>query len=415
MPVNGSGDSSVVPSLPVNFSQASHWLNTMVHPHPGATAEAWRSLVPHSGTYTHAQINRAYSFYIVSYFLLLFLCSLGNTLILAVIGRSLRQWQTSASRYMLVTALADLGALWLGFPVMLWNFGAVFDRAYHKLPRVKQVINAVKPLTGWGQEACMFTSDWLLVMFSLERLLIIISPFRLLQRIFLYHHNYDRCITTHCRIFKYDLYKARAKRPAWLRHWEQVQNPAEVVVSLLVFFVILTINVALIVFLARHRRSKLAQMRVKQIANKPPISPAASLQSGKRGPRAAARNSDIILISGAALYLLTKTPSVVFHCLMRADYHQQFDFDPTAQQLAAPFVNVPMYMLYSFRFFVYILTNAQFRERFMQLIVRPLWPHANGFVRREDTREGLGARLVHRFTEGRSTSAAAAIAAAAKQ
>ncbi|XP_055349197.1 uncharacterized protein LOC129596061 isoform X3 [Paramacrobiotus metropolitanus] len=305
----------------------------------------------------------------------------------------------------------------MGFPYFLWNLAEQY-----RLPLSAQnnepLITLLTGVTGWGEAACMRLSDWILVAFSWERLLIIISPFRFdfLQRVrtartivltlFSFSVLFGVYIVVQHSVYyanqQYD-FSTPLDNAAWLTSWGRVYNTAQVFVQLLTFFLVLLPSIVLIIFIRRRRSAAINRSKVK------PAVPRAALDTGEFciHPKTMRHHVgiNVILLSSAALYLITRFPHIVFLCIFRLA--QQFESDQTVEYFVAPIIYVIMYLGYSLTFFIYISMHRLYRERFIKLIVDPLRARSNEYI----SRSGGGWKdWMISFMTGQSISAAAATA-----
>ncbi|XP_055339190.1 uncharacterized protein LOC129588824 isoform X2 [Paramacrobiotus metropolitanus] len=238
------------------------------------------------------------------------------------------------------------------------------------------------PILSWFCEAAMSLSDWILVVFSWERLLIIVSPFRFgfLQRVLA-----ARLIIVVLVILSLACYAFRFVKGyifetvhdyhvlqsvyGWHFIWERVDNTALVVVKILTFLLILVPNVILIAFLVRQQRSSIGEMRRNQQAHSgASTSTSASKSLSQHG-------INIILLSSALLYLITRTPKFFDLCARAIPprYYWNFSYmdDDSIHTLVKPVIMVSTYCGYSLNFYIYLLTERQYRRRFVELVARP--------------------------------------------
>ncbi|XP_055344983.1 uncharacterized protein LOC129592865 [Paramacrobiotus metropolitanus] len=342
--------------------------------------------------YTDKQIRDAYLACRAVYFCQLFLCTLGNGLNLWTLIRSAPTWKTSACHYMIATAIADLVALWSGFYCFLTDiqFGGFADEytdTYRQdVPSVRYVYKLFLP---WFSDASMSLSDWILAVFSWERLLVILSPFRFrfLQRVFtarliivplvilsLACYVYDFA-GNYC-MYSYTLYEME-RNPPWTcsqvitsRSWWPLDRRAHAAVHVLIFLLILIPSVFLIAFLARQRHSEFGKMRrlQKQAGNN------AAVSQVSPSPDKSQHGINIILLSSALLYLITRTPKIFDQCalLLPPSVKLSYKDDHGAYALSQPIIVVTTYLGYSLNFYIYLLTEYQYRRRFIELVVRPV-------------------------------------------
>ncbi|XP_055345283.1 uncharacterized protein LOC129593120 [Paramacrobiotus metropolitanus] len=167
-------------------------------------------------------------------------------------------WLLNSCKYVMMigTAIADLLA-WLGL-------------AYFLSDERPGLTGGAAVILPWFTDASMTLSDWILVVFSWERLLVISNPFRFafLQRVVT-----ARCLIVvlaalsfacHMASFamRYDLFIFNLhstagsfySSPLWLQEWDVVDRKGLVAVPLLTFLLILIPSVILIIFLMGQRR-----------------------------------------------------------------------------------------------------------------------------------------------------------------
>ncbi|XP_055355744.1 uncharacterized protein LOC129601034 [Paramacrobiotus metropolitanus] len=359
------------------------------------------------------EIVRAYIFYNVVYLFLLVVCTVGNALNLMVILRTRYKWQSSARCYMLVTSVADLAALWLGFPSRLFDLSDIFQWPLYTWQMKNQAgIKLSYGITAWSQFSLMRLADWILVAFSWERLLIILSPFRLdfLQRnstaqiiscILLVLALLDSMLTFVDGYFKFNFLQTRVEIPAWVARWRFQNDIAEVVVTLLTFLLILIPSAFLIGFLARYRRSTISQKGILNRAR----SKSAQTDIGNQTSSPTSRNaksfysSNILLLSSAGLYLLTRIPIIILSGILTAQKNGYIRLDQSSLKFATPFVNAAMYMGYSFTFFVYLISERHFRECFVKVITAPIFPRW-----RTGKNSTIRSGFAYTYTSGQSTA-----------
>ncbi|XP_055354395.1 uncharacterized protein LOC129600034 [Paramacrobiotus metropolitanus] len=198
-----------------------------------------------SRLYTENQIHTAYLACRAVYFCTWILCTVGNGLNLVVILRSVSTWRTSACHYVIGTAVADLVALWCGlFEFLPWeDIGNSLDSA-----------RFFTDILRWFGNAGMSLSDWILVVFSWERLFVIVDPFRFgfLQRVLAARIVIALLVMlslacyvleivggyiwwfTDCEVFN---------ASEWLSAWYEINRRALIAVKLLIFLLILLISV----------------------------------------------------------------------------------------------------------------------------------------------------------------------------
>ncbi|XP_055353135.1 uncharacterized protein LOC129599029 [Paramacrobiotus metropolitanus] len=356
------------PEASANYTKAS-WTDT-------PDAENYRSFYRTTPPplYTDSKIREVYLACRAVYFCLLILCTVGNGLNLVVLIRSLSTWKTSACHYMIGTAAADLLALWCG-SISFWSD--------HSLDFKAGMTIGADIFLRWFTNASMNLSDWILIVFSWERLLVIVSPFRFR---FLQLVSVARIVIVVLAVLSLGMYThdlspicclnltddaTHLTAKFYWQHvdytWTVVTEISLVAVRILTFSLILISTIALIVFLAYHHRSKFGQMRHLQKA-------AAATASGNKS--VSQHGINIILLSSAMLYLITRTPKFFDMVAMVAPHYQgkgiSYVEDISVYGLAQPIIGVVTYMGYSLNFYVYLLTERQYRRRFIELVARPL-------------------------------------------
>ncbi|XP_055344979.1 uncharacterized protein LOC129592862 isoform X2 [Paramacrobiotus metropolitanus] len=312
---------------------------------------------------------------------LLILCTVGNGLNLAVLLRSIHTWRASACHYMITIAITDLGALWLALPFFL-----------HMLSqgRVEYAPSIEFGIVPWLDDVSMWLSDWVLVAFSWERLLVIISPFRFqwLQRVsvarinilillvlslamnmFNFVVNYEG---PHYHLIgaRYGADATSGESMKWFRQWHVLHEKAKIIVRLMTFLLILIPSCTLILFLAVHRRSLVAKMRVAQTAGNNERKTKAGINMNSA---ASQKTFNIILLSSAILYLITRAPNTFQMCAVAGNSSiGLYNLDTSVTNMADNFINLMMLVGYAMTFYVYLLIERQYRHRFMALVVRPI-------------------------------------------
>ncbi|XP_055353145.1 uncharacterized protein LOC129599037, partial [Paramacrobiotus metropolitanus] len=325
--------------------------------------------------YTADEILNVYVACRAVYFCLLILCTVGNGLNLVVLIRSVPTWKTSACHYMIGTAVADILALWLGLTSFFGDRGVGED--------MQNVTAGGVIFVSWVLDVSMNLSDWILVIFSWERLLVIMSPFRFrfLQLVSVARFTIVVLTVLSLALYSFDLapiccvslnnpiMSFPAHYPEWYTVWDSINTKGLIAVRILTFLLILIPTVSLIVFLAYHRRSKFGQMRRLQKAASASTSASKSLSQ---------HGINVILLSSALLYLITRTPLFFDLCATAApqDHAISYITDQSVRNLARPIILVVTLMGYSLNFYVYLLTERQYRGRFIELVARPplrLW------------------------------------------
>ncbi|XP_055346544.1 uncharacterized protein LOC129594026 [Paramacrobiotus metropolitanus] len=331
------------------------------------------------GRYSDSQRQDGFVACQAVYFCLLILFTVGNALNLVVLMRSVPEWKTSACHYLIGTAVSDLIAVWLGLPDFLSKPEMSIDFR----------LTSTKLLRPWFSNTSMGVSDWILVVFSWERLLVISSPFRFrfLQCVLAARVIMVVLFALALSCYAFDVVKAYCfsfsgymdpveyvfKPPGWFLPWDAVHYKAIPAVRILTFLLILVPSVILIVFLVCQRRSEFGKMRRLQKVKRA----ASATTSDNKSQHAI----NIILLSSALLYLVTRTPTFFDLCATayandrdHTAVHTSFPYldDASVNLFAHPIIDVVTYMGYSLNFYIYLFTERQYRRRFIELVARPL-------------------------------------------
>ncbi|XP_055344882.1 uncharacterized protein LOC129592787 [Paramacrobiotus metropolitanus] len=323
--------------------------------------------------YNDEQIDEANYIFACLWVCMLILCTFGNALNLTVLLRSLKSWKMSACHYMIATAVSDLASLWLTLPYLL----QLITRG-----RITHTPSIAFGIVPWLVETSMWLSDWILVVFSWERLLVILSPlrFRWLQRVSVAHIailvllilsllfnmidfvvNYaDPHIQSYGARYGIDADKS----VGWIHQWLSVHATAKVAMRLLTFLLVLIPTFGLIGFLAYYRQSEISKMRVIPNARK---------ESCASTTRSAHNSINVILLSSAALFLLMRAPQTFQICVLAGNRTVSlYNADNSVTVITDDFINLGSLAGYTFNFYVYLMTERHYRKRFTDVVVRPL-------------------------------------------
>ncbi|XP_055344719.1 uncharacterized protein LOC129592656 [Paramacrobiotus metropolitanus] len=277
---------------------------------------------------------------------------------------------------MTAVAVADLVLLWFALPLYLWNTASSFQLPYRTVyyNTTRATTYAVLPYMAWGQEWSLEFCDWVLIVFSIERLLAVIRPFGfkwlqrpLTARIIIIILFVLAAMFAVCN-FPYWLEINRVKDgkrtrkywPKYLKEWYPIQEMAELIMCLSKFFGLLLINLILIAAIKRQQNSEIGKMRAAQRAN-----------SDKKY-----RNSNVLLLSSVALYLISWFPSVVYKCMEISDIYHMYNFDYTAKMVATAPCQIMSFLYYSVNFFLYLTVSKKYRMEFARIfapIFCPSW------------------------------------------
>ncbi|XP_055352731.1 uncharacterized protein LOC129598724 isoform X2 [Paramacrobiotus metropolitanus] len=285
--------------------------------------------------FTADQVARAQWLWWICYPVLLACCTVGNGLNLVVLIRQAKK--NSTTSYMIAMAFSDLVVLWLFFPIFLWNLSRKFNLPYG-IDANKATIFQYMGIQGWMQEAFMHLCDWVLLIFSAERLMAFVKPFWIKKLTSAFSANiivvvlfvssamfsvenfvYERyCTVTGCNT-TYSAYMNEAAKPAWLLKWGKIQNTAELSVNFGNFFLLLLINSALIAAITKQHRQDLGRVKSAQF------------------------------------------PSLLYKALELADTLEVWTFDKNAREFPSPICNVTLLANYSVNFFLYLTVSKRYR------------------------------------------------------
>ncbi|XP_055352767.1 uncharacterized protein LOC129598753 [Paramacrobiotus metropolitanus] len=313
--------------------------------------------------FTADQIARAHWLWWICYPVLLACCTVGNGLNLVVLIRQAKK--NSTTSYMIAMAFSDLVVLWLFFPIFLWNITRTFSLPY-ATPAHKKMLLQSMGTQGWIQETFMHLCDWVLLMFSAERLMAFVKPFWIKKLTSAFSANIivvvlfvssvlfsvenfvnERyCAATGCGS-TYSAYTTDEGKPAWLVKWGEIQNTAELSMNFGNFFLLLFINSALIAAITKQHRQDLGRVK----------SDNEERQNNRR------RNIHILLLSSVVLYLVAQFPSLLVQALKLADSDNPdlWTFDESARKFATPICNVTLLANYSVNFFLYLTVSKRYR------------------------------------------------------
>ncbi|XP_055342531.1 uncharacterized protein LOC129591044 [Paramacrobiotus metropolitanus] len=322
---------------------------------------------PTAGNATLAASEADLTFVVLAfcYPLLLALCTVGNGLNLLVL--LLEKKKSAANCFMTAVAVADLTLLWSGVFMYIWNTSSVLHTTYASDLAKLQLYYSGRCYFLWAQEWSIQFCDWTLIVFSLERLLAVLYPFRfrwlqaawlsrlLIVAVFLL----TGALTVFSFVIDYirwrhDAWTDDARLPAWVRSWRSLQGTAELTIFLCKFFGLFLINAIVIVALRRQQQTEVGRMRLERCS------------SAAREHR----QTTLLLVGSVGLYLFAWFPSVVYTCLQLAEHVR------AVRLLSTPVCYVFMYVNYSANCLVYALVSAKYREelrRILAPVMCPLW------------------------------------------
>ncbi|XP_055348090.1 probable G-protein coupled receptor frpr-1 [Paramacrobiotus metropolitanus] len=306
--------------------------------------------------------------YIAIYPTLLALCTIGNLLTIAILrkqnGRRNKRW--SADVYLVALAISDICAVW----GQLVYFSSTIDAAIAD-PYYKSFLSGASGGIAFFADVFINFSDWILISFTVERLLAVVLPLqygRLVSR--------KRTFFTVCCLFVlavlavvynlYDYYyfyfwddprcpSTFLPFPVVLKNWRSAQKYFTIIVPVLNFAIILTLNSIVAVCLCRQRRFR--TLYVHSSATNPDV------DAGKDG--AAIQ----MLLTVALFYIVTQSPKVVFNLWIAVSASPLCYTPPTENQHAIllRLSDIIFIANYSCNFLLYYGVSSAFRKGCRQL------------------------------------------------
>ncbi|XP_055352734.1 uncharacterized protein LOC129598726 isoform X2 [Paramacrobiotus metropolitanus] len=298
---------------------------------------------------------------------------------------------------MIAMAISDIVILWVYFPLFLWNISSAFRLAYHTKAN-KRITTSFMIGQGWIQETFMQFCDWVLLTFSLERLIAVLKP--------LWTKKLTSASTANTIvvilfvlsvIFSVEEFVKQLEKgqPRWIMKWDEVQFGAEMTMVFVKFFGLLIINAVLIMAIAKRQHRDIGRVSARL----------------HRRPSVRTWNTNILLLSSAVLYLIAMFSSLCVNSLALADTLGVRPFDESAKKFATPFCNITLLTNYSINFFLYLTVSHRYRAEFRRTVLsikRPVEALKNsirgtvtGSQRRRSGREHLVAKSA---SESRSSN-----------
>ncbi|XP_055348091.1 uncharacterized protein LOC129595189 [Paramacrobiotus metropolitanus] len=300
---------------------------------------------------------------IVMYPVSLLLCTMGNILNIIILRREnvvRRGKRWSAEIYLIALAVADMGVLWSQLSLQLSQIDVLANH-----PKFSTLLNGSIGLSTFLTDTFINSSDWLLIVFSIERLLAIASPLRYGRIV-----NRQRTIIIVVSVFclgmsasafnLYDYYWFYANEdprcPAWLtvksplhEDWNQVQRFFVVAQPLINFLAILVINTIVAMHLLIQRRFRALHVRISSVSDTD-----------------AAKEKPLIhmLLVAAVFYVVTQMPAFVWN-LWTILINRPFCYDDVAEETRVYFMrftSIATNVNYSLNFLLYYGVSRAFRR-----------------------------------------------------
>ncbi|OQV22656.1 hypothetical protein BV898_03481 [Hypsibius exemplaris] len=329
---------------------------------------------------------------LILYPVLLIVCTVGNIINVLVLSRFTK---IRIKEVLLIgLAVSDTFIMWLALPRYIDHHGGVFG--LHDKPDYPLFLLNGFGFFTWMHYTFYYVSDWVLLIFSLERLMAfryphhhrrirsrlnwtalllvavtVLSSLLCLEHLVWYYHwlpNREQ-----------DSYEA----PLWLTNWDAMQTRADIVFPVLTAACLLVINTSLLVYLKRRllfsasfRRSTLSP---KPSTALPPDGPAPTARHWLRNRPIAEEasqigpniNMDVLLLGCVALYFLTQFPAVIFNVfeyLSGPPHCQLSDGGRSVLRWLQPIVQTLSLVNYSANFLVYAGLNRKYRQLSLELL-----------------------------------------------
>ncbi|XP_055346569.1 probable G-protein coupled receptor B0563.6 [Paramacrobiotus metropolitanus] len=309
----------------------------------GDHAVTWWEYAP--GSNQHAK-DSAVLLYVVCYPILLTVCTIGNILNLIVLIGYKKKCTTNC--YMMAMAIADIVFSWSNLPKYNALTSQVLQRPYNVA-----VSRAVHPYVIFAKHWSMIYCDWVLIAFSLERLLAVLIPLRVkwllrprTARIIIVALFFLAVIFAMERfVLEYIRYTYN-DFPPWIKRWNEIENIAGLTVVVGNFSSLFIIDTMIIIALRRHR-SAVGHIRTQQ--------------SNRQ------HNSNMIVLTDVALYLIFTFPTFVLNCLIEATNVKMYSLTPQSRLIADRICVVLHQCGHSIGFYLYLIVSKQYRESFQQM------------------------------------------------
>ncbi|XP_055339416.1 probable G-protein coupled receptor 139 [Paramacrobiotus metropolitanus] len=296
------------------------------------------------------------------------LSTFGNILNLIVLLREKSFGGKNA--YLVSIAIIDTIYMWCA----LWSYTINYDQVLHDgalRPSLKAAFDRVAGLVMFLQETAVFSSSWLIIAFSMERLLAIRFPLRYLTgsnlkrtaiiiatiiavavlltcfRLVDYYWFYDNFLRLRPRP------KIRPPRPYGLMIWSKAYTWGQVFIQVFTFLAILIVNTVLLltIFQQRKRREK-------------------KLQAVSSKEKAYAEWYALPMLAACViLYLATQFPGFIDNLTYLLEKTCTFQRNPNMQAVMRPLQNIAMNINFSVNFLLYCGVSAKFRDTVKKMMV----------------------------------------------
>ncbi|OQV25274.1 hypothetical protein BV898_00958 [Hypsibius exemplaris] len=291
------------------------------------------------------------------YPILLLLSTVGNILNILVLKR--HRPKSTADIFMTTMAVSDLIIMWLNIPLWTKKISAIPSN-----PGFVSFDIIYRGVYIWLTTIFYFISDWIVIVFSTERLLVVVKPTMFLGRFNAKTANIAVLVIVLLGILKalevpvdYFLWLQSgqpiamwaAGRPKWLAVWVAIQAVVMISDPILSFTTFLVANVILCICLFRRHKAR-----------------GRDLQTGQVQTQTNAYRATTILSLGCAVqFLLCKIPVLSYNSLLIASIPPfcSYVFHYKVRQIWLAVVWFFSSINYSINFYVYCAVSKKFRRQ----------------------------------------------------
>ncbi|GAU90067.1 hypothetical protein RvY_02539 [Ramazzottius varieornatus] len=295
--------------------------------------------------------------HLIAYPVLLLICTIGNSLSLSVWLRL--PDKSSTAIYLSTVALSDLFVLWFYMGHYVVNVDPTCD---HDNSLCWEQYLQSKGVVEWWRDTFLQLSDWTLITFSAERLVVVSRPLKFNEAI-----SKETAIrnvlvlfllaATFCSellVVPYYYLWRRADFPPGtttkivigpeMTDWDSLYDYSELLMGVCKWIILTLLNAAFVFQLSRQSQSrpvfashKLSQQRCRQT-----------------------RNINCILLGSAALYIVTQAPNA--YCKLLKITGSSEECSP----FYYPLLSIISLLNYSLDFLLYCMVSARFRRYLLQ-------------------------------------------------
>ncbi|GAU97279.1 hypothetical protein RvY_08604 [Ramazzottius varieornatus] len=292
-----------------------------------------------------------YYVHLIGYPVLLLICTIGNTLSLSVWLRL--PHKSSTAIYLTTVAFSDLFVLWFYMGHFVHNVDPTCD--FDTSLCWEQYLQS-KGVVEWWRDTCMQLSDWTLIIFSTERLVMVCHPLRFNEAVSMCTALRNVLIlfllaATFCvelLVVPYVYLWRRADYPPdthtkivigpGLTDWDNLYDYSELMVTVSKWIILALLNCAFVLQLSRQSRPALASQQ---------LPPERSNQT---------RHINYILLGSAALYFVTQSPNAYCKMLRISGSSKG------CSKYYFHLLSIISLSNYSLNFLLYCMVSARFRQ-----------------------------------------------------